>query len=78
LVSVILMRVSSEEERHRFVDCHQCRTDFGRRWANGTEEIEFRKVEKLIPRIRAQSPWPRAAIAVGVSVLAQAVEKLPD
>jgi hypothetical protein len=36
------------------------------------------KVEKLVPMIREQSPWAAwAAIAAAVSVVAQAVEKLP-
>ncbi len=36
------------------------------------------KVEKFIPRIRGQSPWAAwAAIAAAVSVVAQAMEKLP-
>jgi len=36
------------------------------------------KVEKLVPRIRGQSPWAAwAAIAAAVSVVAQAMEKLP-
>jgi hypothetical protein len=36
------------------------------------------KVEKSVPMIREQSPWTAwAAIAAAVSVVAQAVEKLP-
>ena len=36
------------------------------------------KVEKLVPMIREQSPWAAwAAIAAAVSVIAQAMEKLP-
>jgi hypothetical protein len=36
------------------------------------------KVEKFFPRIRGQSPWAAwAAIAAAVSVVAQAMEKLP-
>ena len=37
------------------------------------------KVEKLIPQIGAQSSWAAwAAIAAAVSVVAQAMEKLPN
>ena len=36
------------------------------------------KVERFVPSIREQSPWVAwAAIAAAVSVVAQAVEKLP-
>jgi hypothetical protein len=36
------------------------------------------KVEKFVPMIREQSPWAAwATIAAAVSVVAQAVEKLP-
>ena len=45
----------------------------------GIAESNFRdKVEKLVPIIREQSPWAAwAAIAAAVSVVAQAVERLP-
>ena len=42
-------------------------------------ERDFRgKVERLVPMIREQSPWAAwAAIAAAVSVVAQAMERLP-
>jgi len=37
-----------------------------------------KKVERRFPRIREQAPWAAwAAIAAAISVVAQAIEKLP-
>jgi hypothetical protein len=59
-----------------FLDRHRCRTDsacVGLYAAVGSDLRD--KVEQFIPQLRGQAPW--AAIAAAVSVVAQAMEKLP-
>lgn len=61
-----------------FVDRHRCRADLGMRrpilYAAAGNDLRD-KVEQSIPQLRGHAPW--AAIAAAVSVVAQAMEKLP-